>query len=142
MEVPNNNTSNQFQAYQVDRITLNSTVNPEIVVYSMIGATQGTIQLDITRVNADFSRDIQKQNVTYGCSASDFQWALNRFDGFSSFVISVTRNIYDGSNNTLPNTTGALRVDYVVEIYKLRDTKYQAERFGTTFFNGYDGSFS
>lgn len=141
VEVPNTNNNTYFQAYQVDRINLNSTVTPEIVVYSMIGATQGTIQLDITRT-INFTTTTQQQNVTYGCSASAFQSALNQFDGFGSFAISVTRNIYDNSNNTLPNTTGAARVDYVVEFYKLRDTKFQAEKFGTTFFDGYDGSFS
>ena len=65
-----------------------------------------------------------KINVTYGCSAADFQSALNNFDGFRPFQISVVRNIYDGSNNSLSSLTGAARVDYVVSFYVLRAATY------------------
>lgn len=70
--------------------------------------------------------DYQRRNVTYGCSADDFQSALTSFDVYRNYVVSVTRNIYDSSNNILPNTTGAARIDYIAEILLLRRASHQA----------------
>jgi hypothetical protein len=35
-------------------------------------------------------------------------------------VLSVVRNIYDSTNNILPNITGAARIDYVTSVQLLR----------------------
>lgn len=80
-------------------------------------------------------------NVTYGCTAAEFQTALNKFDGFSPYVTTVTRTIYDSSNNTLSNTTGAARIDYVASMYLKRSAKHLSESFQTTKY-GYDGTFT
>jgi len=42
----------------------------------------------------------------------------------------------------LPDTTGAARIDYVVNIYLLRSTTLQTEKFTTTNFNGYTGGYT
>ncbi len=93
----------------------------------MTGGSSGTIQLQITRNNPTtlaVTYDVAT-NVTYGCSDSDFKDALSKFDGFSSFSISVIRKIYDSSNNIIATLTGAAKVDYEVSFKLLRPTSYQ-----------------
>ena len=70
MEVPNNNTNLAFQAYQVDQIILNATVQPEIMTYSMLGGTGGMFKIGITRTDPkNFAVTFNgSANVTYGCT--------------------------------------------------------------------------
>jgi len=86
----------------------------------MTGGSSGTIQLGLTRYSGYTVIYGVSVNITYGCTASTFQSALNQFDIYSAYAISVVRNIYDASRNILANTTSAASIDYVVSIYKLR----------------------
>lgn len=88
VSVPNNDTSLSFQTYQVDEIFMNSTIQPEVVVYTMSGGSSGTFNLRIYRppVGTTPAYDVNV-DVDYGCSASDFKDALNNFDYFSPYVI-------------------------------------------------------
>lgn len=144
VEVPNSDNSTSFQVHQVDKITLNSTVQPEVIVYSVVGGNTGIIQLEIVRTDPGTLKVIynQKVNVTYGCSASTFSSVLKNFDGFYSYAISVVRNIYDSKNNLTDSTINASRIDYVTEIYKLREDQYQNEKFKVQYFNNFTGDFT
>lgn len=110
--VPNSDNTLPFQTYQVDQIVLNSTVQPEVLVYTMNGGTNGTFTLQVFRKDASTGKTTYdvSVNVTYGCSASTFASALNSFDLFSSYAISVNRIIYDASNAILSTTTGAAKI--------------------------------
>ena len=144
VEVPSTDNTTSFQTYQIDNVTTSSTVQQEVVVYSMIGENLvGDIQLEVYRQDpSTFKVTYQKQvNVTYGCSDSTFKSALKNFDGFYSYEISVVRAIYDANNVTLSNTTGAARIDYTVSFYLLRSASLSAEAFRTQFFGGYTGTF-
>jgi hypothetical protein len=57
----------------------------------MVGGSSGYINLRAYRVNASNGAVLYdvNQNVTYGCTASAFQSALNSFDAFSGYQISV-----------------------------------------------------
>ncbi len=55
---------------------------------------------------------------------------------------TVVRNCYDGAGNVLANTTGAVKIEYVASIYKLRSASLQAEKFTFIKYNGYDGTFT
>lgn len=126
VEVPNTDPKAIFQVYEVDKIITGSTVQSEVMVFTMTASTSGTIQLEITRTNADtFETTTTKTNVSYACSADDFRNALNRFDGYSSYNVTVTRNIYDGSDQIITNVSAASKIEYVAEIYRLRPDNYQ-----------------
>lgn len=108
----------------------------------MIGGSSGIIQLEIVRLNADLSIGYNKLvNVSYGASASSFQQVLNSFDGFSSYMITVNRYIYDSNETLLPSTVGAARIDYICSFYKLRPASISSEKFKVTYFN-YTGKFT
>jgi len=120
----------------------NTTVQPEVITYSMVGGSSGYINVHMYRVNASNGQVLYdvNQNVSYGCTASVFQSALNSFDSFSSYQISVQRNIYNSSNQTTTNITSAVRIDYVVSIYLLRPPSVQAQTFIISYHN-YTGIF-
>ena len=88
----------------------------------------GTLQLGVVRQNPSTFKITYEHyvNVTYGCTAAQFKSALESFDGYKNKVLTVTRAIYDSSNNTLPDTTGAARIDYTVSIYLLRSASLQS----------------
>lgn len=50
--VPNTDASLPFQTYQVDQIVLNSTVQPEVLVYTMNGGNTGSFTLQVFRKDA------------------------------------------------------------------------------------------
>ena len=144
VEVPNMDNTTSFQTYQIDNVTTTSTVQEEVVVYSMIGENLvGDIQLEVYRQDpSTFEVTYEKKvNVTYGCSDLTFKSTLQQFDGFKNYEISVVRTIYDASNATLSNTAGAARIDYTVSFYLLRSSSLSAEAFRTQFFGGYTGTF-
>lgn len=49
VSVPSNDSALSFQTYQVDEILLNSTVQPEVLVYTMAGGSNGTFNIRIFR---------------------------------------------------------------------------------------------
>ena len=91
VEIPNTNPEARRQSYEVGNLTIDSTVLPEVMVYSMVGTNlSGTIELSVVRINGKLQVTYNKKvNVTYGCSAGTFQNALNQFDGFKNYRISV-----------------------------------------------------
>lgn len=141
VEVPNTDPAALFQTYQVDNITLSSTVQSEIYRYSFVGTgLSGIIRLRQYEVDSSFRVIVdQKVNVTYGCTAADFQTALNNFNIWKDYAITVTRTIMGASNNVLPDLTGAAVVHYDVAAYKLRPTTDQGKKLTTTFY-GYTGT--
>lgn len=114
--------------YQIDKLNLNSDVQPEVVVYSMIGGNGGLINLTIVRINPVTNVTTYQANATvaYGCSSANFLTALSLFNSFNGYQVSVIRNIYDINNNTLGTTAGAARIDYIVSIYLLRPAAYSS----------------
>lgn len=142
VSVPNTDTSLSFQTYQVDEIFMNSTIQPEVVVYTMSGATSGTFNIRIYRppVGTTLAYDVNV-DVTYGCTADDFKAALNNFDYFSSYAISVTREIYDSGNNIITNIALAAKIDYTVSILKQRASTVSSQAFIYTK-NTYNGAFT
>lgn len=122
VQVPNNNTSLSFQTYQIHEIFLNSTVQPEVLTYTMSGATNGTFNLRVYRTDTSTGAVTYDANadVTYGCSDVDFAKALNTFDIFSPYSISVVRTIYDASNNVISTVAGASSIKYVVSVLLIR----------------------
>ena len=103
VEIPNTDADALYQTYQIDRISTNTTVQPEVITFSMVGATGGNIQLRITRQKGFEVVYEKKVNVTYGCSASSFLSILKQFDGYSSYVPSVVKTMYDSSNSVTTN---------------------------------------
>lgn len=63
-------------------------------------------------------------SISYGCNASAFLSALNKFDSFSKYKTSVVRNMYNGNNNITENLTEAVRIDYVVSLFLLREETF------------------
>jgi len=55
-------------------------------------------------------------------------------------MATVTRNVYDASNNTLSTTVGAARIEYIVSIYKHRGT-LQGKMPVKMPESNYDGTF-
>lgn len=137
VDVPNNDTTLPLQAYEVDKVIINSTVQPEIVTYTMVGGNAGKINMRLVRTDPGTGATTYNVNKTvdYGCTDADFQGALNSFDSFSSYQISVVRNIYDSGNNIINTTVGAAKIAYVVSIYILRPAKYTTENFIWTYTN-------
>ena len=145
VEVPNTDNTSSWQVYQVENVTISSVVRQEVKVFSFTGQNlTGTVELGITRQDqSTFKITYEKTvNVTYGCTAAEFKSALEQFDGYKNYVLTVTRAIYDASNNTLADTTNADRVDYTVSIYLLRSSLHQSQTFSTKNFNGYTGGFT
>lgn len=131
MDVASSDTSLPSQAYQVATITTNTTIQPEVVVYSMVGGSSGSINLKIVRKNSAQAITYNVNvTVAYGCSAATFLAALNSFNSFSPYNTQVVRKVYDSQQNlvntqdTPPSTTS--RIDYVVSIYILRPSAYQS----------------
>jgi hypothetical protein len=143
VDVPNSDTTLPFQAYEVDKIILNSTVQPETVTYTMLGGSTGYINLRLVRTDPSSGSITYNVNTTvaYACSAATFQNALNNFDSFSPYQISVVRTIYDSTGAVTNDTTVASRIEYVVSIFLLRNTSYSAEDFIKTYTN-YTGTFT
>lgn len=140
--VPNTDTSLSFQTYQVDEIVLNSTVQPEVLVYTMNGGSNGSFTLQVFRKDASTGKTTYdvSVDVTYGCSASTFANVLNSFDLFSPYAISVTRVIYGVNNTVLSTTTGATKIEYTVSVGLIRPTSISSQSFIYTNIN-YNGVF-
>lgn len=140
--VPNNDTNLPFQTYQVDEIVLNSTVQPEVLVYSMNGGSNGSFTLQIFRKDQDTGKTTYDVSVdiAYGCSASTFANALNKFDIFSPYAISVTRTIYNANNTNISTLTGAARINYTVSVALIRPVSITSQSFIYTNIN-YNGVF-
>ena len=79
----------------------------------MLGQNQtGTIQLEIIRTNPSNLKTTyhKKVNVSYDCSAGTFRNILRDFDGYKPYAVSVTKTIYDSSNNVITTSAGAARI--------------------------------
>ena len=107
-----------------------------MVNYTLTGGSTGSINLKIARVNTagKITYNVNK-TIAYGCSDTDFKNALNSFDTFSSFRISVTRFIYDGSGSEINTTVGASSIVYQVSFLLLRTAAQSAEDFTYTYLN-------
>ena len=70
MEVPNTDTALNFQTYQVDKITTDSTVQPEVLNITFLGGSSGLIQFSFNRVNPSTGAVTYSQaaNISYGAS--------------------------------------------------------------------------
>ena len=116
--MPNTDNSLSFQTYQVDEIFLNSTVQSEVLEYVMQGGNSGSFNIRIYRPPTSTAAQYDvNADVAYGCTASEFADALNKFDIFGPYSISVTRTIYNANNVVLSNTTGAAKIVYTVSVY-------------------------
>lgn len=140
VDVPNNESSLPFQSYEINYIVMNAEVQPEVIVYSMIGGSKGLITLSIKRVDSKTGSVTYtaSQTISYGCSAETFRGALNYFDGFYPYRISVERIVYDSDNNTMNTTDNCSRIDYLTSFYLMRPTSIQSETFkiNSTNFTG------
>lgn len=78
----------------------------------MTAGTPGKINMRLVKTNPNTSAIIYNVNTTvnYGCTADEFKDALNVFSSFSSYQISVTRTIYDGSNAIINDTATASKI--------------------------------
>jgi hypothetical protein len=103
----------------------------------MTGAISGSINLKLVRKDKTGATIYNvNKTVTYGCSASNFQNALNDFNSFSSFFISVTRNVFDSANNPKVDFTETTDIiQYDVSIYKKRPVEYENENFIVAYIN-------
>ncbi len=142
MDVPNNNPNSHSYAFEVQKLMITSDIQPEVITYSMVGGSSGTMNLKIVRTNPTTGAITYNANATvaYGCTAATFLAALNLFNSFSTYQTSVERFIYDSNNNTINTTAGASRIDYVVSILLMRPTAYQTENFIVSYA-GYTGTF-
>lgn len=140
VSVPNNDTSLSFQTYQVDEIFLNHTLQPEVVVYTMQGATNGTFNIRIYRqpVGKTAAYDVSV-DIDYNCSADTFKDALNKFDYFNPYSISVDKVIYTNNSTNSTNLT-IIKIEYIVTIRKLRPADYIAKKF-IVYMKTYNGEF-
>lgn len=68
-------------------------------------------------------------DVAYNCATTTFRDALNKFDYFSSYAISVDKVFYTADGNTTSNIAIADRIEYTVTIRKLRPTDYVTKTF-------------
>jgi hypothetical protein len=129
VSVPNSDPSLSFQTYQVDEIFLNHTLQPEVVVYTMSGGTNGTFNIRIYRpqVGKTAAYDVNV-DVVYNCSATAFKDALNMFDYFSPYSIFVDKVIYTNNASNTTNLTVA-KIEYTVTIKKLRPADYVTKQF-------------
>jgi hypothetical protein len=144
VDVPNNDTTLPYQAFEVHRLVVDAELQPEVIVYSMTGPgySNSTLNLKLIRTDANGYK-YYNLNVTiqYGCEASTFQWALNNFDSFYPYITSVVRNMYDSTGNLTNSIINATKIDYVASLYLLRDISYQQENFIVTKKN-YNGNFT
>ncbi len=99
VDVPNNDSTLPFQAFEVDKIVLTSNVTPEIVTYTFTAGNPGNINMRLVRTDSKGSISYNvNTTVAYGCTASQFANALNQFNSFSPFRISVTRDMYNNAD--------------------------------------------
>lgn len=103
----------------------------------MTGATSGSINMKLVRKDKTgaITYNVNK-TVDYGCSETAFQNALNGFNSFSTFYITVTRTIFDSGNVAKVAVTDASDIiQYEVSIYKKRTTEYENEDFTYSYIN-------
>lgn len=117
------------------KVVTAATVVPEIVTYTMPGGSTGKINLKIVRTTGTKITYNVNTTVDYGCTAEEFEYALNQFDSFSKYQISVTRDIYDGSDNVINTSVGADRIVYTVSFYLLRTAAVSSESFNYGYTN-------
>lgn len=143
VEMPNADNTTHHQTHQVDKISTVSTVQQEIKLFTVTGGTTGTIELHVIRMDGREVDYEKKVNFTYGATASQFQNAIDDFDGYSSgYGLTTVRTIYDSSNNVITTLTGAAKIEYEVSIYKLRSTSLQAEEFRVSYYDNFTGTFT
>ena len=84
--MPNSDTSLSFQTYQVDEIKLASTVQSEVLTYTVSGGSSGSFNIRIYRppVGTTPAYDVNA-DIAYGCTNAEFADALNKFDIYSSY---------------------------------------------------------
>mgnify|MGYP003534498261 CR=1 FL=1 len=81
----------------------------------------GAFNIKIVRLNPDGSINYNvNKTINYGCTADEFKAALNSFNSFSPYKITVTRELYDGSNNIVADVASSTKIGYIVSFYKLR----------------------
>jgi hypothetical protein len=105
VDVPNADNTLPFQTYEVHKLLLNATLQPEVIVYTMVGGSGGSIDLMLVRTDK-YGKIVYNTNktISYACSADEFLGALYYFDSFYPYKPSVVRNVYDSKGN-LTNTT-------------------------------------
>lgn len=71
------------------------------------------------------------RTIDYGCTDAVFADALNAFDIYSPYKITVTREVYlNGALITnVVDVSLSTEVKYKVSIYKLRTTAHQTQTF-------------
>lgn len=90
MEVPNSNKNLEHLDYHTDQIDITAEVQPEVMRYSMIGGSQGVIDLKIIRTDSSgLITYNQNRTVSYGCEAGTFLSALYTFNSFYNYNPSV-----------------------------------------------------
>lgn len=102
----------------------------------MSGGSTGIIMLQISRTTPAYLKQV---NISYGCTADTFAAALNSFNSFAYYGVTVVRNIYDSGNRLINSTTGAARIEYIASIQWFR-TSYTSEKFTVKYYN-YTGTF-
>lgn len=108
----------------------------------MNGGTSGSFTLRVYRTDPSTglaTYDVSV-NVSYGCSASTFAAALNNFDLYSPYAISVTRTIYNANNVNISTLVGASRIEYTVSVGLIRPSTVTSQTFIYVNIN-YDGVF-
>lgn len=127
VDVPNDNTKLKYQSYQVQKLVLNATVQSQQILYSMIGATKGYLNLRITRYNSKGVK-IYNVNVTipYNCSEYQFLNAMYQFDNFANYMPSVVKEYYDSDDNKMiSNFSSAYKINYIVSLFLNRSSTLQ-----------------
>jgi hypothetical protein len=107
----------------------------------MTSGSSGTFNIRIYRpaLGTTEAYDVNA-DVIYGCTASDFASALNKFDIFSPYAISVVRAILDSNNNIITNISIAAKITYTVSVYLVRPSTVSSQSFIYTK-NTYNGNF-
>lgn len=136
VDVPNSDTTLLNQHYQVDEISTNSTVIPEVIQYTVSVKTpggSGSVQLSLYQYDSKGNPYVKSVNVTYGLTASQFVNALNQFQVFSSYQVSATSSILD-ANGLATTLNLSSSIVYTVSIYFYRDSTLTSQNFGVNYY--------
>ena len=92
VSVPNNNTDLLWQTHEVNQFSTSFVNEAEIREFRLEGATNGTFDLFIKRLNRATLEITYFKTVTlnYNASATEFNNAIKKFDIYSPYTVRTT----------------------------------------------------
>lgn len=138
-QVPNQDTSLNWQTHTVQRLDLSYTNDPEIVRFTQTGASSGQINLTVVTRTLGRPPTVEFAVIDFDATLSSFLAAIRSLSLFSAYTISGVRDMYDSNGTATSDPLLAFTYTWTVTVVEMRTTAHLNAVITPVYVN-YSGS--